>query len=402
VTPLRIAYFINVYPKVSHSFVRREIRALERLGHTVSRTAIRRTDEKIVDPEDLEEVERTRIILDVGPAGLATAVAKQAATNPRRFAEASRLASQLGYTSDRGLAYHGAYLAEACVLLDWLRAEGAEHLHAHFGTNSAMVAMLCHELGGPPFSFTSHGPEEYDRAVVLGLSEKIMRSKFVAAVSSFGRSQCYRLVPATAWDKVQVVRCGVDDVFLRAPPTPVPDVPRLVSVGRLHEQKGQLLLTRAAAQLRDRGVNFQLVLVGDGGLRAPIEAFIAEHKLGDVITITGWATAATVKQHLIDGRALVLPSFAEGLPVVIMEALALGRPVLSTYIAGIPELVEPEKSGWLVPAGSVDALVPAMAKVLETPVARLTEMGLAGRRAVEERHAVDKCARDLAELFARP
>jgi colanic acid/amylovoran biosynthesis glycosyltransferase len=398
---LRIAYLVTMYPKVSHSFVRREIRALEKLGHTVSRFAIRKTPEKIVDPADLAEVPLTRTILDVGAPGLARALAVQAATNPLRFAEATRLAATIGQHSERGLPVHAAYLAEACVLLEWLREVEAEHLHAHFGTNSATVAMLCRVLGGPPYSFTAHGPEEFDKPEFIALGEKIRRSKFMAAVSSFGRSQCYRQVSATDWPKVQIVRCGVDDVFLEEQPTPVPDVPRLVSVGRLNEQKGQLLLVQAAARLRDTGAKFELVLVGDGELRKPIEALIDAENLGAYVTITGWATAAQVKQHLIGARALVLPSFAEGLPVVIMEALALGRPVLTTYIAGIPELIEPERSGWLVPAGSVDALVPAMAKVLETPVARLTELGLEGRRRVQAQHSADKNAAGLAELFAR-
>ena len=398
---MRIAYLVTMYPKVSHSFVRREIRALEKLGHTVSRFAIRKTPEKIVDPADLAEVPLTRTILDVGAPGLARALAVQAATNPLRFAEATRLAATIGQHSERGLPVHAAYLAEACVLLEWLREVEAEHLHAHFGTNSATVAMLCRVLGGPPYSFTAHGPEEFDKPEFIALGEKIRRSKFMAAVSSFGRSQCYRQVAYEHWPKVQIVRCGVDDVFLEEQPTPVPDVPRLVSVGRLNEQKGQLLLVQAAARLRDTGAKFELVLVGDGELRKPIEALIDAENLGAYVTITGWATAAQVKQHLIGARALVLPSFAEGLPVVIMEALALGRPVLTTYIAGIPELIEPERSGWLVPAGSVDALVPAMAKVLETPVARLTELGLEGRRRVQAQHSADKNAAGLAELFAR-
>ncbi len=391
-----------MYPKVSHSFVRREIRALEKLGHTVLRFSVRKVQEKIVDPADVEEAEQTRTILDVGPAGLAAALARQAVTNPVRLAEAGKLAAEIGSHSDRGLAYHGAYLGEACVLLEWLREAGAEHLHTHFGTNATAVAMLCRVLGGPPYSFTAHGPEEFDKPQFIALGEKVRRSKFAAAISSFGRSQLYRQVTADHWPQVEVVRMGVDAVFLAEPPTPVPDVPRLVSVGRLNEQKGQLLLVQAAARLRDQGMKFELVLVGDGELRKPIDALIAQERLESVVTITGWATADEVKRHLVSGRALVLPSFAEGLPVVIMEALALGRPVLTTSIAGIPELVGHDQCGWLVPAGSMEALIPAMRKVLETPVERLTEMGAEGRRRVAEQHDADKIAVGLAGLFARP
>jgi glycosyltransferase involved in cell wall biosynthesis len=309
------------------------------------------------------------------------------------------LAIKVGRRSDRGPLLHLVYLAEACVLLGWLKREEVGHLHAHFGTNSATVAMLVHELGGPSFSFTAHGPEEFDKPEFIALGEKIRRAAFVAGVSSFGQSQLYRQVEAKDWDKINIVRCGVDASFLAKPPTPVPDVPQLVTVGRLSEQKGHLVLVEAARRLRDRGRKFKLVLVGDGELRKPIEATIQQYHLDDTIVITGWASGAEVQKHVVASRALVLPSFAEGLPVVIMEAFALGRPVVSTYIAGIPELVEPMKSGWLVPAGAIDPLVDAMDEALSTPPARMTEMGLYGRKRVEEAHDIQRSAKALAELF---
>ena len=124
-----------------------------------------------------------------------------------------------------------------------------------------------------------------------------------------------------------------------------------------------------------------------------------QHGLQGHIEITGWASGAEVRQHIEESRALVLPSFAEGLPVVIMEALALGRPALTTYIAGIPELVEPEACGWLVPAGSVDALVEAMREALQTPEARLAAMGAEGRRRVLEQHDAKKAVVTLLEAL---
>jgi glycosyltransferase involved in cell wall biosynthesis len=175
----------------------------------------------------------------------------------------------------------------------------------------------------------------------------------------------------------------------------------LVSVARLSEQKGQFVLVEAARVLRDRlraeGRSFRLVLVGDGELRPQVEAYLAEHQLADVVHITGWQSGAEVKRNIQAGRAMILPSFAEGLPVVIMEALALGRPVLSTYIAGIPELVVPGECGWLVPAGAIEPLVAAMREILDTPVERLSAMGLAGRARVEAQHDVNATARSLLE-----
>ena len=124
----------------------------------------------------------------------------------------------MGWRADRPLPYHLIYLAEACLIRRWLVETGVSHVHAHFGTNSAEVAMLVQTLGGPPFSFTAHGPEEFDKAPLIGLAEKIRRAAFVVAVSSFGRSQLFRLVEHEHWDKIHVVHCGLEPSFLRGRP----------------------------------------------------------------------------------------------------------------------------------------------------------------------------------------
>jgi glycosyltransferase involved in cell wall biosynthesis len=191
----------------------------------------------------------------------------------------------------------------------------------------------------------------------------------------------------------------VDESLLGAPPTPVPAVPRLVCVARLSEQKGHLLLVEAAARLAAEGVPMEIVLAGDGPLRAPVEAAIKSSGLEGKVRVAGWMNAAQVREAIQDARALVLPSFAEGLPVVVMEALALGRPVITTAVAGTPELVEPGVNGWLVAAGSVEALVPAMRAGLEAPPERLAEMGRRGAALVRERHDVSREAARLVELF---
>lgn len=396
---MRIAYFINQYPKVSHSFIRREILALERQGLQVQRFALRGWDAELQDPEDLGERERTRYVLQGGLKGLLWPMLQVLRAAPKGFGTALCLALRMGWRADRPWPYHLVYLAEACQLLQWLQAAGSEHVHAHFGTNSAEVVMLANALGGPGYSFTVHGPEEFDKPQFLHLGEKVRRAAFVVAVSDYGRSQLYRWVAHEHWAKVKVVHCGLERSFHDVPPVPVPDVPRLVCVGRLCEQKGQLLLLEAARQLAQRGLGFELVLAGDGELRAPIEALVARHGLQAQVRITGWVSGARVREELLAARALVLPSFAEGLPVVIMEAMALRRPVLTTYVAGIPELVQSGENGWLFPAGSVEALVEALAACLARPVAKLQAMGEAAHQRVIERHAIDTEAARLAELF---
>lgn len=395
----RITYFINQYPKVSHSFIRREILALERLGFEVQRIALRGWSDAVVDPVDQIEKTRTRYVLQGGVLMLLLSMMVALVRAPLRFFHALALAFRMSRHADRPFVYHLVYLAEACRMLPWLREFGARHTHAHFGTNSAEVVMLVNALGGPSYSFTVHGPEEFDKPQFIHLGEKVRRSKFVAAISSYGRSQLYRWVDFAHWSKVQVVHCGLEAEFHDVPPADAPDVARFVCVGRLCEQKGQLLLIHAVAELARRGIKCQLVLAGDGEMRPEIEAQIAHYGLQRDVRITGWISSAQVRDELLAARALVLPSFAEGLPVVIMEAMALRRPVVTTAVAGIPELVRHGESGWLVAAGSIDELADAMASCLATPAYQLTVMGLAARERALQRHSVDTEASKLAQLF---
>ena len=364
---MRIAYLVNRYPAVSHSFIRREILALERQGHDIMRLSVRGWDEVLQSKEDLQERTRTRYVLQGGALPLLTALARIAVSRPLKLAKALGLIWRVGRKSDRPLTVHFIYLLEACQIFLWLRAEKIEHLHAHFGTNSAEVAMLVRELGGPSWSFTAHGPEEFDKSEFIALPEKIRRAHAVAAVSSFGRSQLFRQVSHEYWPKIQVIHCGIEAAFHDKAPDRPADARRLVCVGRLCEQKGQLLLLEAVQRLVARGTKLELVLAGDGEMRPEIESLIALYKLQDVVRITGWISSDQVREELLAARALVLPSFAEGLPVVIMEAMALRRPVISTFVAGIPELIHSGEHGWLIPAGDVEGLAAAMQDCLEQP-----------------------------------
>jgi colanic acid/amylovoran biosynthesis glycosyltransferase len=395
---MRIAYLVNQYPKISHSFIRREILALERLDFEVVRIALRGWADELADEEDRIERTRTRYVLHKGAAALLLALARVMITRPASFFSALTLACQMGYRADRPLFVHLIYLAEACYLEAWLRNAGVQHLHAHFGTNPAEVAMLVHSLGGPHWSFTVHGPEEFDKPSFIGLVEKVRHCSFVVGVSSYTRSQLYRWAPPQYWSKIHVVHCGLDGTYFSRPAITVPTVRRLICVGRLCEQKGQLLLVEAAHQLTVQGLDFELVLAGDGDMRGAIERRIADLNLQARVRITGWISGDKVSEEVLAARALVLPSFAEGLPVVIMEAMALRRPIISSFVAGVPELVEAD-SGWLVPAGDVDALSRAMRICLEAPVDVLNRMGDAAYKRVLARHFIDRQAERLAELF---
>lgn len=399
---MTIAYLTSVYGRASDTFIRVEVQELRAREHTVFTYSIRRPEpEHTVSPEVESEQRGTDYILERGLWRLLGATVRAAVASPARFISAARLAWNTRTPGLKALVWQAAYLVEAAYLAGELRRRGVQHLHNHIAQNSASVAMLTSELSGIPYSMTVHGPSIFYEPLRWALPEKIVRSAFTACISDFCRSQCMAFTPADAWGKLHIVRCGLDRTFLDAPAVTVPAVPRLVSVGRLCEAKGQLLLIEAMARLKAEGVRAELVLIGDGPMRAPIEALIDRHRLHEEVKLLGWRDSARVRQELLDARVMVLPSFAEGLPVVLMEALALGRPVITTYIAGIPELVEHGVNGWLVPAGSLDRLVHAIREALATPVEELERMGSAGKRSVELKHSVAREAAKLEDLMRR-
>jgi len=395
----RIAYFTSQYPAVSHTFIRREIRALEALGVTIIRYAVRAPPEELVDPDDIIEQKKTAYIIDGRIGELLRCLILTLLRQPIAFFYVVRLAAKIGWHSDRGILLHFVYVAEATLLAHWCRRDGVKHLHVHFGTNPAAIAMFAQQLSGIPYSFTAHGPEEFEKAPLLSLVEKLRRSAFAVCVSAFGRSQLMLFSTPDQWKKIKIVHCGVDSGFFDAVASIPPPAPRLVCVGRVCAQKAQLVLIAAARHLRDAGIYCEIVFVGDGPMRPQLEEAIRHAELEGQITITGWASGERVRAEIMAARALVLPSFSENMPVVIMEAMALGRPVISTYVAGIPELVQPGVTGWLVPASDEVALAEAMREALAAPVDQLAAMGNAARARVFERHDVLKEARKLKNLF---
>ena len=397
---MKLAYILNTYPQPSHSFIRRELHALERGGAQILRLAMRRSDMDLVDAGDQNEATRTEYVLDRGLFALGITTLAQALRAPVKFTRALGLAIRCGRASDRGVLRHLIYLAEAAQVAHRCRQEDVQHTHAHFGTNAACVAMLAHALGGPGYSFTVHGPEEFDAPRDLSLGLKLDRAEFGVGVSQFGRSQLKRWADFATWPHLKVVHCGIEPAAFPANPAPIPDGPvRLVSIGRFSEQKGQMVLIKAMADLHKTHPDIHLSLVGDGEMRAALETAISAHGLKDVVTLTGWLDENGVRSEIMAAHALVMPSFAEGLPMVVMESMASARPVIATYIAGIPELVRPAQTGWLVPAGDVSALADAMRELAATSPEVLAQMGAAGRIRVLERHDSDAQAQKLAGYF---
>jgi len=370
---------------------------MEALGVSVARFALRPGTD-LVDEKDKAEEKKTRFVLKAGLSEFFRCAVKLM-TKPLVVMIVVRQALVMGRRSDRGVLRHLAYVAEAAVLVDWCRNDGIQHIHAHFGTNSAAIAMYASQLSGISYSFTAHGAEDFEKGASADV--KLHNAAFAACVSSFGKSQLMYLSSPDQWKKIEIVHCGVDDALLTSPVHEPSSTPRFVCVGRLSQEKGQLVLILAAKRLRDAGTPCEIVLAGDGPMRKSIEEAIRRAGLQGTVTITGWITGERVKAEIEASRALVLPSFSEGLPVVIMEALALNRPVISTYVAGIPELVQTGKTGWLVPAGDDIALAQAMREALLAPIAQLSAMGARGRHLVDANHNVVKEAEKLKRLMER-
>jgi colanic acid/amylovoran biosynthesis glycosyltransferase len=401
---LKLAYLVNTYPRASHTFIRREIQALERIAVPVHRFAMRSDRDALVDAADIAEDYRTEHVLEMGLMRLVSTLIGWIIGHPWQSLRALAVAWACGArgaggpSGTGGRLRHLIYLVEAAYIARRCKDEGIGHLHAHFGTNSATVALLANALGGPQFSFTVHGPEEFDAPLALSLRQKIESAQFVVAISSFGRSQLCRWVDAGYWDKIKVVHCGIEpDRFPR--PLPLPQGgPQLVAIGRFSAQKGFALLVEAMAIACPSLPDLRLTLVGDGEMRPEITGLIQKYGLGPRITLAGWQDEAGVRKALDAAQALVLPSFAEGLPMVLMEAMANGRPVIATSIAGVPELVNRD-CGWTVPAGDAMALANAIHALSQMAPERLAEMAKAARARVFERHDIDHLASALAAHF---
>ena len=401
-----IAYLTGTYPKVSHTFIAREIAALRALGADLRPCTIRRAPPGELGPGQEAEAEETFAVLDAArrPARLLGAHARTAAQRPGGWARAAALAWRTRPPGARAALWQLFYLLEAGVLADHLRAIGARHLHNHFADSSCTVAMLAAAMTGLPFSFTLHGPTELYAPERWRLDEKVARAATSIFISHFARSQAMLFSDPTHWARMRIVHCGIDPARLppRGPARDRPGGapgPHVLFVGRLAGVKGAPLLLEAAARLAPRHPGLRVTLVGDGPERPALERRAAALGLAAAVRFTGFLGEDGVAARLAEADMLVLPSFAEGVPVVLMEAMASALPVVASRIMGIPELVEDGRSGILVPPGDVDALEGALCRLADDPE-RAGAMGRAGRARVETEFALPREAAWLARILA--
>ncbi len=402
--PGPIAYLTGEYPRATDTFIQREVAALRALGITVHTCSVRRTDAAHhVGPEQKAEAAATFNVIRAArrPLGLLAAQAAALARSPGRYLGALRLALTTGAPGLKGLAWQLFYFAEAGVLARHLRALGVCHLHNHFGNSSCSVAMLTSALSGIPYSYTMHGPAIFFAPERWRIDVKIARAAFVSCISHFSRSQGMIFAAPEHWPKMHIVHCGVDPAVYDRPAVPATagGGPRLLFVGRLAAVKGLPMLLDAAAALAPAHPGLRLTIVGDGPDRAWLEARAAALGIGAQVVFTGYRSQAEVADALTEADVFVLPSFAEGVPVVLMEAMAARVPVVATRVAGVAELVEDGVSGHLVPPGDAEALAGALGRIMGDAALRRA-MGAAGRARVVEAFDARREASRLAGLLA--
>lgn len=349
--------------------------------------------------DQVAETERTFYVLErcKNPIRLLSEHLKGFAAKPGAYFLALALAWQLRQPGWRAALYQLFYFAEAVVLANELKRKQIRHLHNHFGDSSCTVAMLASRLSGIPFSFTEHGPNIFFEAGRWRLDEKIAGAKFVVAISHFCRSQLMLFSHSEDWHKIDIVHCGVEPQRYRAETRPTVGK-NLVYVGRVEPVKGILVLLDAMAQLKREHSDIALTIVGDGSSRKKIEKQIDRLDLSAHVRLVGYKTQEEVAFLLAKADALVLPSFAEGVPVVLMEAMASGKPVVASRVAGVQELVEDGVNGFTVPPGDVHSLAQHIGQLITDP-ALSAQMGMAGRKKVEQEFNTDLEAARLATLF---
>jgi colanic acid/amylovoran biosynthesis glycosyltransferase len=397
----RLAYLLSSYPAISHTFFLNETATLKKHGFAIDVASINRPKwepNHLTDPVS-DSIATTFYIKTGKPFPTCLLLLTVLLTRPLVVCRGLRAVLRLGVREPAAALYSLFYLAEALILGDWLTRRGHTHLHIHFGGPVATVGMLASIAWQIPYSITIHGPEEFYGVEKSRLKQKIEHASFVLCISDHCRSQLMKISEPEHWNKLHLVRLGVDaQVFKPSPNRSLGRDLELLCIGRLVADKGHLVLLRAFSRLLSNGFKLRLRIIGDGSERRRLESFILENRLGDSVTLEGALNHETTRGLLAQADIFVLASFAEGLPVALMEAMAMEIPCVSTYIAGIPELIRPEIDGLLVPASSEEALVEALAQLITDADLRRS-LARSGRQRVLELYNLDTNVDLLAKTF---
>jgi colanic acid/amylovoran biosynthesis glycosyltransferase len=395
---MRIGYLTGEYPRATDTFIQREVSTLRSLGIEIQTFSIRRPSIKqLVGEEQKTEFKQTVYLLPPRIFRLFSAHLALFFTAFPQYLKALSLAWKTCQPGLKGFIYQVFYFAEAGILAREIQSQNLEHLHNHLADSSCTVAMLAAEMVEISFSFTVHGPYIFFEPYRWFLGEKIKRALFVACISHFCRSQCMLFVPMECWSKLHIVHCGVDPkLFL--PIKHTGSGSQLLYVGRLSAAKGVPILLESLAKLKDAHPDILLTVIGDGGEREHLEKLVFDLGLSGNVKLVGYKSQTEVRQYLRETDIFILPSFAEGVPVSLMEAMASGVPVISTRIAGISELVQDEVSGYLVSPGNIEQLSEKILHLYANPECRQS-FGEAGRNYVIQEFNLEKEPFWLSEIM---
>jgi glycosyltransferase involved in cell wall biosynthesis len=395
-TDPRIAYVVSQYPASSHTFIRREVDSLRRHGVDIRTYSIRRpSPAELKAPEDKASFDTTRFVLPMRMPTLLGAHLRALTTRPGAWFSLLRVALRHRAPGAKAMLWSLFHFAEAIVLAKMLREDGIAHVHNHFANAGATVGMLAARFAGLPWSLTLHGISETDYPAGLTLGAKLEAADFAACVSWFGRAQAMRVTAPAHWHKFATVRCGLDLPKLPAAPPRTGPRREIVCVARLSPEKGHLGLLEAIEPL-----DVTLTLVGDGPMLAEIEAAVAAHGMVDRVRFAGRLDEAATLAAIARADLLVLPSFMEGLPIVLMEAMAIGVPVIGSRVAGVPELIEDGVEGLLFRPGDWADLRRAIARLRDEPDLG-DRLATAARAKVEREFDIATAVLPLAHRFGK-
>lgn len=395
---MRIGYLTNHYPRATDTFIQREVAALRKRGFDVRTFSVRRPgSEHEVSAEVAAEKRGTHYLLPAKFSRIVYANVAAFIRSPRRYLGVLALALRTRRPGLRGFALQLAYFQEAVVLSLQLRRQGITHLHNHGGDNSGTVTLLASSMTQVGYSITIHGPHIFFDPTHWALREKLRYARFIACISYYCRSQLMLFSDQEDWDRLKIVRCGIDVEHYRYADVGQ-QVRRLFYAGRLAIEKGLPVLFESLRILQIRGYDLQLTLAGDGEDRERLQQLARQLGISQRLTFAGYLDQEQVREQLRQSDIFILPSLAEGVPVSLMEAMACGVPVLSTYVGGVAELVESEHTGLLVPAGDSNALSEAIVRYCDDFELRWRVSRLAREKIVAAFNLEHEVAR-LAELF---
>jgi len=406
--PARVCYMMNRYPSVSHTFIQREIDAVRAAGVEVVPVAlVRAAATDVLSEADRRAWEETATIRPVSVPRLWRAVVVPLLRHPGAFFATLFQSLRAARTDVRDGLWSVFYFIEALILWHHCERNRVRHIHAHFASAPSDLAWLAAAFGNRvrgdgespwSWSMTVHGWHEFVAEQKHSLGAKAAAADFVICISEYTRSQLMRQVDPTVWPRLHVRHCGIDPDMFSPANVGAATPGNVLCVGRLDAEKGHLVLVDALAALRSRGVDATAVFVGAGPLRPVIEERIGALDLGDAVHLTGAIGQDEIRDDYHHACAFCLPTFIEGLPVVLMEAMASGLPVVTTPVNGIPELVQDGVTGLLVPPGRPDLLADALQRVLVEPAAG-ADLARAGRERVIAEFDIRRIGPSIAALF---